>query len=242
MQVFPDRGIALEEIGGATVAYCAPQSNFNKAIGLGLRGTVGEDDVERIVEFFHSRGETARVDITPVGDAALAAKLGRRGFVLDDYENALVADLTEISGRRDARVEASTDPDEWSRGFGRAVTAGGVPGEKRPFMRFVMATHPEIIPLLLREDGRIVTTGCLGIEAEGFAGFFSTSTAQDARGRGYQSALIGDRIARAQELGKSIARATAEVGSTSERNFRRFGFTPIFTRTIWILPRANVFR
>jgi hypothetical protein len=157
MQVFPDRGIALEEIGGATVAYCAPQSNFNKAIGLGLRGTVGEDDVERIVEFFHSRGETARVDITPVGDAALAAKLGRRGFVLDDYENALVADLTEISGRRDARVEASTDPDEWSRGFGRAVTAGGVPGEKRPFMRFVMATHPEIIPLLLREDGRIVT-------------------------------------------------------------------------------------
>lgn len=225
MRVFTDRDIALAEIAGATLAYCGPQSSFNKAIGVGLQGAVSDDAIDAIVNFFHSRQETARVDVSPVADMELAKKLGRRGFVPDDYENALAADLTEISGRRDPRVEASSNPQEWSQGR---------------FMRFVMATHPDIIPLVLREDGRIVTTGCLGIENEGFASFFTTSTAEDVRGRGHQSALIGDRIARAQELGKSIARATAEVGSTSERNFRRFGFTPVFTRAIWVLPPPTI--
>lgn len=177
----------------------------------------------RIIAFFHSRGETARVDVSPVTDAQLAKKLAQYGFVPDDYENALAADLTQISGRREPRVEVCTDPDEWAQGSARS-------------MRFALATHPRIIPLALRENGRIVSTGCLGIGMKDVAGFFSTSTLPEARGRGYQSALIGDRIARAKELGKRIGRATAEAGSTSERNFRRFGFTPVYTRTIWVLP------
>src|SRR5690242_13276177 len=115
MRAFPDRDIALEEVAGATVAYCAPQSSFNKATGAGLHRSVSDDDIEEIIAFFHSRGETARVDVSPVADVELAKKLGRRGFVLDDYENALVADLTEISGKRDPRVEVSRDPQEWSQ-------------------------------------------------------------------------------------------------------------------------------
>lgn len=226
MQTFRERDIALEEIAGATVAYCGPGSSFNKAIGAGLYATVSEGDIERIVAFFHSRGETARIDVSPVADADLAKKIGRRGFLLDDYENALAADLAAVSGSRDPRIEVCSDPQVWLH-------------DSKRFMRTAMATHPDIIALALREGGRMVTTGCLGIEMDDFAGFFSTSTAEDARGRGYQSALIGDRIERAKELGKSIARATAEVGSTSERNFRRFGFTPVFTRTIWLLPPAD---
>lgn len=235
LHLFPERDIALDEIAGATVAYCAPQSNFNKAIGAGLYSTVSDDEIERIIAFFHARGEAARVDICPVADGNLAKKLGRRGFVLDDCENALVADLSAISGKRDPRVEVCRDPQEWLRGTRHGPAADVGAEDRKRFMRLAMATHPDILPLVVRENGRIVTTGCLGDEIEGFAGFFSTSTAEDVRGRGYQSALIGDRIGRAQERGKSIARATAEVGSTSERNFRRFGFTPVFTRSIWIL-------
>lgn len=33
IDLFPERGMALKEIAGGTVAYCAPQSGFNKAIG-----------------------------------------------------------------------------------------------------------------------------------------------------------------------------------------------------------------
>ena len=237
MNVFPERNMALDEIAGAAVAYCAPQSNFNKAVGGGLYHPVSEEEIERIVAFFHTRGEVARIDVSPVADPDFAKKLGMRGFVLDDYENALIADLSEVSGRRDTRVEVCSDPHEWSLGPARAFEGDDPADDRRRLMRFAMATNPDIMPLVLRESGEVVTTGCLGIEADGFVGFFSTSTAEKARARGYQSALIGDRIARAQQLGKSFARAAAEVGSVSERNFRRFGFTPLFTRTIWVLPR-----
>ncbi|MBV9270930.1 MAG: hypothetical protein JO165_07550 [Candidatus Eremiobacteraeota bacterium] len=235
MQTFPDRGIALEEIAGATVAYCGPRSPFNQASGIGVRCSVTDDDVDRIIAFYHSHGETARVEVSPVADAKLPAKLARRGFILADYENALVADLTEICGRRDSRIEVCRDADAWSYASALSFSDSEEPEEQLRFIGILMATHPDVTPLALREAGKIVTTACLGTEMDGIAGFFATSTMPHARGKGYQSAIIGDRIARAQEMGKTLARATAKVGSASERNFRRFGFTPVFTRTSWVL-------
>ena len=238
MEAFTERNIALEEIAGATVAYIEPGSPFNQATGAGLNCTVTDVDLDRITAFYHSRGETARVEVSPVCDPELPRKLAQRGYVIEEYENALAADLTEIAGRRDSRVEVCEDVEEWALVSGRGFGDGAEPDEPMRFIGVLMATHPSVIPLVLRENGKAVATACLGIEFDGVAGFFATATAPEARGKGHQSALIADRIARAKELGKTVARVTTKIGTTSERNFRRFGFTPVFTRTMWALPPA----
>jgi len=127
MAKFPDHGIALEEIAGATVAYCGPGSHFNQASGAGLNCVVSDDDLERIVAFYQLRSEPARIEVSPIADPGLPQKLSRRGFAIDDYENALTSDLTEISGRRDPRVEELHDAEAWAEISGRSFSDGADP-------------------------------------------------------------------------------------------------------------------
>jgi hypothetical protein len=68
---------------------------------------------------------------------------------------------------------------------------------------------------------------------DGCAALFAGSTMAAFRNRGWQIAMIRDRIARARDEGARWMRATARPTSTSERNFIRCGFQTLYTRTLW---------
>jgi hypothetical protein len=53
------------------------------------------------------------------------------------------------------------------------------------------------------------------------------------RRRGWQIAMIADRMARAREAGARFLRGTARPASSSERNFHRCGFVTLYTRALW---------
>lgn len=234
---FPERDLAVTEIGGATVCF-AGDSFFSQTVGIGIDSNVRDEDLDAIAEFYHSRGVPARIISTPIAGDELARMLIRHGFTIEEYENALAGDLTQIHGERDSRVEVWSEPKEWAEFSARAFEDGKDPGDGLLFGSFMMASHPNVIALALRENGEVMTTGCIANEPDSIAGLFATSTALSARGRGYQTALIQDRIARAREAGSTIARATAKPGTASERNFRRAGFEVLYSRTTWVRPRT----
>ncbi len=236
---FPDRGLIVADIGGATVCFSGPDSFFSQTVGIGIDAEVRDEDVEAIAEFYHSRGADARIISTPIAGDKLSRTLIDHGFTIEEYENALAGDLTRIRGERDPRVSICTDPDEWAQHSARAFSDGVNPSDALLFGSFLMASHPNVYALALRENGEIMTTAAMAIEPDSVAGLFATSTMPAARERGYQTALISDRIARAREGGATIARATAKPGTPSERNFRRAGFQVLYTRTIWIRRRGQ---
>jgi GNAT superfamily N-acetyltransferase len=235
---FPERGLVVTEIGGATVCFAGVDSFFSQTVGAGIDDEVCDEDLEAITAFYHSRGAAAKLIASPVAGDDLSRMLIRHGFTIEEYENALAADLADAPGRRDARIDVCTDPEAWAEHSARAFTNGQNPDDGLLFGSFLMASHPNVCALALRENGDIVTTGCMAVEPDSIAGLFATSTAPPARGRGYQTALIQDRIARAREAGSTIARATAKPGTPSERNFRRAGFEVLYSRTTWVRPRT----
>ena len=234
-EAFPDRGIAIARVADATIGYAGVDSAFSVATGIGIDATVCDADIEEIVEFFHSRGCAARVITAPIAGEQVARKLAHRGFEIDAYEDALAADLTQVNGLRDARIDICSEPIAWANHSAVAFTDDAVPTEALYFVSTIIASHPNVCALALREHGEIQTTGCVAVDSDNVAVLFGTATSPAARGRGFQSAMIADRIARAVEGGATLARATAKIGSVSERNFRRLGFSVLYTRTVWSL-------
>lgn len=233
---FPRHGIETLDVAGGFAGFAGADSPFTQAAGIGLDAPLTDGDVDTLVDFFHSRNAPARVILSPIAGVDAVNALIRRDFTLGEYTNALAADLTKATGTRDPRIERCSDPRVWAEHSARGFSGEEHAPEELVFISLLMAMHPVVDALALTENGAIETTGCLAVESGGVAAFFSTSTLPHARGKGNQTALIADRLARAVETGATLARATAHPASTSERNFHRMGFVTLYTRTEWLLP------
>ena len=139
---------------------------------------------------------------------------------------------------RDPRVSEMRDAGEWSRATGSAFMDGAPCDEANVVIGSIVSTAPASTALEIRIDGAIAASGCMDVLGE-IAGFYGAATAPAFRGRGLQSALIADRIARALERGARFGRVTTRPGSTSEQNLLRSGFVPLYTRTLWGIPCSD---
>lgn len=81
-------------IGGGLAAYCGPGSPTNRASAIGLDGPVSNEEVTKLIDFFESRGERARVEVCPCAHASLIQGLSANGFVIDDFGNVLAIPLS----------------------------------------------------------------------------------------------------------------------------------------------------
>jgi GNAT superfamily N-acetyltransferase len=73
----------------------------------------------------------------------------------------------------------------------------------------------------------------------GAAYLFAASTLAEHRGRGVQGALIAARLALAIERGADLAFTVTAAGSTSQRNFERRGFQPVYSQALLIKQFAD---
>src|SRR5208282_6334809 len=72
----PGSGAAAEKIAGGYAVFCGANSPVTQAVGLGLHGTVSEQEFERLEEFYRSRKETVRVETSPLADLSFIELLG----------------------------------------------------------------------------------------------------------------------------------------------------------------------
>jgi GNAT superfamily N-acetyltransferase len=235
---FPELRGATQDIGGGVAVFAGVGSPLSEAIGIGLWERAGRDEAEELTAFYCDRGAQPRVCVSPYADPDFVGALVELGYAPLEHENALTADLPAIGGLRDERVTGMRDALEWSQAKGRAYAGAASVDEAEARIGLILCTLPESTALEIRISGAIAALGCMEVQGE-IAGFYGSATAPSFRGRGLQSALIADRVARAVERGARFGRVTTRPGTTSEQNFRRSGFVPLYTRTTWGMPCSD---
>jgi hypothetical protein len=59
----PDFPVAVQEIAGGFAVFAGVDSPVTQAIGVGLHGEVSDSDLDRLGDFFHSRGSGPDVSL-----------------------------------------------------------------------------------------------------------------------------------------------------------------------------------
>ena len=176
------------------------------------------------------------VFVTPAAHPSLASELTAAGYAPGDREQTLVASGDLIGqARRDDRIGVAKDIAAWAK----ASAAGFLEREELEpgddVIALILATAEGTIALEVREGDKIIATGAMSVIGDN-AALFAGSTLTASRRRGWHTALIRDRVARAREAGATVVRATAGLGSVSEQNFTRCGFVSLYTRVLWLRP------
>ncbi len=231
----PSRPIAAENIAGGVAFFGGRDFPANQIVGMGLYGEVTSNDVDRVEQFFRSRGVPSTVVVSPLADVSLPHLLGQRSYRIAEFNSVLIRrigptePLTPAADIAIERVSAET------AGLWRRTVARGfsdvVPVSEDVFDGF--ASLPGSLDFLARIDDE-VAGGCGGriISEARIAALYGTATLPDFRRRGIQSALIARRLHEAALAGCEYAVVSTQPGSGSQRNMERRGFRVAYTKVV----------
>jgi GNAT superfamily N-acetyltransferase len=235
----PGSGAAVEYIAGGAAIYCGPDSPVTQAIGLGLHGPVTDGDMDRLENFYQTRGETVRVETCPLADTSLIEQFRRRWYAVTEFSNVYAASLLDgglpeffppalPEGVKVERV-AEEQLDLWTltvaQGFAETFP---VTKDMLNVMK-LFAQGPYAECYLVTVDGKPAAGATLSMR-DGVAGLFGASTLPMYRGRGLQTALLQARLERARVAGCDLVVSLSRPGSASERNIARHGLQTLYTR------------
>jgi GNAT superfamily N-acetyltransferase len=230
------------EVAGATcirLGAAAGNLMLNRVNGLGLRGPVGDAELDEIDAFFRAGGARYAIGLSPLVPPDLAPRLAERGFEpgyawmkfrrgLEPAPEVETTLRVEEAGADRGRLFGSIV----ARGFGLPDLAGDwfAALAERPGFRLFLAydgEEPAGAGALFARDG----IGWLGVAA----------TLPEHRRKGAQGAILAARIRLARELGlRALATETGERTedrpSNSYRNILRAGFEELYVRPNFVSP------
>ncbi len=233
----PEFPVAFEEIAGGIAVFAGVDSPVTQAIGVGLKGAVGDEELDRLEEFFRSRGAAAAIELCPLIEMSLYERFAKRDFRLLEVSNVLFRDLHagEAFAKKAADgvvVRAATDNEAklWTRTVAQGFAEHYPVTEAMLEVMEGFFHRKSACSMLALVDGEIAG-GAAVAAREGVCGLFGASTLPAFRRRGVQSALLAARLAWALDRGCDLACSIAQPGSISHRNIERFGFRVAYTRT-----------
>jgi GNAT superfamily N-acetyltransferase len=243
-EMFPESGAAAESFAGGWAAFAGADSPVTQAFALGLSGPVEESEIERMEDFFRSRGAATNVELCPYADLSIVEIFRRRGYSLIELSNVLARRLApedaHLSFNDAARVRRAEAHE--GRLWAETVARGFFPEGELPQMMIdlmITAQHrPSGAYFLAEVEGQVAGGGML-IMHEGVASLGGASTLPAFRNRGAQTALMRARLAFAAERGCEVAMVTTMPGTASQRNAERQDFRVVYTRSKLQLPLAT---
>jgi ribosomal protein S18 acetylase RimI-like enzyme len=241
----------VDPIGGGVAAFAGPSSPVNKVIGVGFDRLPSDEALATVEEKFRTPHAPLQAEVSTLADAALAATLSRRGYVLQGFENVLgrplgAADAQAPGGSAafDIRLLDPRDFDAWIdvnvTGFA-SPDLQGVPGEPPPPREALEAALRELAgaPCFRRYaawvDGRIAGSASLRLD-DGLAQLCGATTLPEFRRRGIQTAFLRRRLADAVAAGCDLALVTTQPGSKSQQNSQQQGFALLYSRAVLVKP------
>lgn len=239
-------GVASLEVAGGRALCSFEGSPLNKMLGLGLGAPVEDADLDAIEAFYDERGIPVQIELCPLAGPGLSARLTKRGYQLQAFENQLVrpmaAEVISQPGLRVTRATTHLDDDVWlhvaASGFSTAddgAVAVEPPLDLLDNIKRVMSgfIHPDFERLLVWVDGEPAGAANAYV-IDRVLGIAGTATVPAFRRRGVQQAVVA--YALESGVGRAdLAMATTAPGSLSQRNFERAGFQVVYTRAIFVL-------
>lgn len=238
LRLHPNYSIAMIEIAGGVAVYAGKDSPITQAIGVGMGRPISDSDLDRLEEFFRSRGAAVAMEICPLIEMSFYETLAKRGYLLAEVSNVLVRDLSasdlcEFKNSKSAVVTRpvnSVEADLWT------LTVAQGFSEHFPVTQSILDVmqgffHRENAACFLAfVDGEVAGGGAVA-EHRGVGGLFGASTLPAFRRRGVQTSLLAARLEWAREQNCDLAVCITQPGSISQRNVERFGFRVAYTRT-----------
>jgi ribosomal protein S18 acetylase RimI-like enzyme len=232
----PGIAAAVENIAGGIAVFAGVDSPITQAVGIGLDGAVTEAELDRLEEFYFSRGAPVNLELSPFIDPSLAELLGKRPYRLAEFSNVLIRELhpEETFAAAAAGVTLRVAEHDEARNFTRILTEGfadGAPVTQSLFDVvegfFYRTAGCNIFAMV---DGELAGGAGLDIH-DGIAVMAGASTLPRFRRRGAQNALLSERLARSAQSGCDLAITITNPGTVSQRNSERAGFRIVYTRT-----------
>jgi GNAT superfamily N-acetyltransferase len=241
-RLHPEVGVAIRAIGGGIAVFAGIGSPVTQAIGVGLDGAVTETELDRLEDFFWSRGAAAELEVCPLVDLSLYQLFAERDYRLTEVSNVLVRELA---------AGGQTDFAPAGAGVAGVTVRGAEPNEGMLWTSTVAQGFAEQYPVtdalietmqaFFDRDGQCrfylafvgpeVAGGAAVAAHKGVGGLFGASTLPAFRRRGVQSALLAERLRWARTQGCDMVVSIAQPASASQRNIERFGFRVAYTRT-----------
>ena len=237
-RAFPDSGATWTEIAGTYAMFDGPDSPVSQTFGLGMFQPVTHDDLNRIENFFSTRGAQVFHEVSPLADPTAFELLNERGYQPIEFTSVLFRPISRDlvlsvapNEKVKVRVTANHEKEIWSE---TALRGWSEFTEVADFLRDMGKVHAcSTSPSFLAEiDGLPIATGMLTIH-DGVALLAGASTIPEARRQGAQLALLEARLRFGAEHGCDIAMMAALPGSASQRNAERHGFRIAYTRIKW---------
>jgi hypothetical protein len=228
----PGLGAAVLEVGGGFAIFAGVESPLTHALGLGMRGFVRADAMQRVEDFYRSRGAAVAVEVCPLADASLVELLGARGYRVTEFSNVLVRSLTgaELTPAENVRLAGMEEEHLWERTVGCGfLEKDELTADEMDVGRAIWHMSDSRCYLAI-SGGRAGAAAAMALHG-GLATLFADSTMLGFRGAGLQCALIRERLCTAIGEGCDLATASTLPGSISQRNYERNGFQVAYTKT-----------
>jgi GNAT superfamily N-acetyltransferase len=236
-RLFPELCAESVRIAGGVMSFIEGVENLSYAVGMGLNGPVSADDIARVVDFFRSHGAVPRVGYCPLADESLGIALRKHNFMVHDFVSVLARPLSVqdefAPAPQEIRVREA-EPDEgelWTRVVYEGFADGQPMTEPDRHLGMIIFHSPTTRAYFAEISGEPVGAGAIFVRGS-YAALLATSVRAPFRNRGAHGALIRARLAKARDLGCTLAGFFAAPGSTSHRNAERHGFRVMYTKAI----------
>ncbi len=247
-RLFPESGAEWTDVAGTFAMFDGATSQMTQTFGLGMFGTIGDGELDRIEAFFGARGAATSHEVSPLGGATLLGRLCERGYrpieLTSVMYRPIAASLQLDAARNEAirvRVVDRNAPDDLDSWAAAAAEGWSEHGDFRELMEVVSrisAARDDFPSFLAELDGRAIATGAMNVVGDVVL-LAGASTIPSARRQGAQLALLEARLRHGAARGGEIAMMCAEPGSPSQRNAERHGFRIAYTRVKWQLGAPN---
>ena len=236
-------------IGGGVALYLGPESPANKLAGLGFAAPPAASALAAVEAAFAAQHAPLQVELSSLGDPAVARLLTDRGYRLIGFENVLGLDLVRaalerpmdpsIAVARTSEADTAAWMDAVADGFAHPDTYDGPPSHEsfdREAIERIFAdalATPSFERYLARRHGEIAGGASLRIDS-GIAQLAGAATVPAHRRHGVQTALLRYRLRESARRGCDVAVVTTQPGSKSTENVQRSGFAILYVRAILV--------
>lgn len=239
-KAFPDRDARWLEVAGAFAMFDGPGSPVTQTFGLGMFQEITANDLDRIEEFYQSRGADVFHEVCPLADPSAFKLFNERNYRPVEFSSVLYRPISpdlHLDANRNQEVKVrlieKNEVELWAQ---TAFEGWSEFAEVADFLREMgqVTAQSRALSFIAELNGKPIAAGALTIAGD-VALLAGASTIPTARRQGAQLALLEERLRYAATHGCTVAMMTTLPGSGSQRNAERHGFRIAYTRTKWQL-------
>lgn len=235
----PQAGAASTHVAGGIATFTGIDSPISQVIGAGLDENIPETELDRLEEFFRTRGAPAILELSSFAAPSFVEMLNRRGYTVVEFSHVLCrkCERTEqfphVPGEITIRELAPEMHSEKAKLYTEVVSQGFA--ESLPITQDLLDVvegfcyDPKGRCFLASFDGQPAGGGAAAL-FEGIGTLGGASVLPQFRRRGIHAALMAARMKWVASQDCEWFLSVAHPGSASQRNMERVGFRLAYAR------------